>query len=101
MQTPMEHRLDLHIAQDFYFGAESGRKLQLSLDVVNFGNLLCRDWGAYHSVKNARLQPLRIVSLTDDGNGNKTPVYQFTGANIAKDDLLSRWHMQLGVRVVF
>lgn len=101
LQTPMEHRLDLHIAQDFYFGAKSGRKLQLSLDVVNFGNLLCRDWGAYHSVKNARLQPVRIVSLTDDGNGNKTPVYQFTGTSIAKDDILSRWHMQLGVRVVF
>ena len=101
LQTPMEHRLDLHIAQDFYFGDKTGRKLQLSLDVVNFGNLLCRDWGAYHSVKNAILQPVRIVSLTDDGNGNKTPVYQFTGTKIAKDDILSRWHMQLGVRVVF
>ena len=101
LQTPMEHRLDLHIAQDFYFGYNSGRKLQLSLDVVNFGNLLCRDWGAYYSVKNARLQPVRVVSLTDDGRGNKTPVYQFTGTAIAKDDILSRWHMQLGIRVVF
>ncbi len=101
LQTPMEHRLDLHVAQDFYFGAESRRKLQITLDVVNFGNLLCRDWGAYYSVKNARLQPVRITALTDDGNGNKTPVYQFTGAQIAKDDILSRWHMQLGIRVVF
>lgn len=101
LQTPMEHRLDLHLAQDFYFGAESGRKVQISLDVVNFGNLLCRDWGAYYSVKNARLQPVRVTALADDGNGNKTPVYQYTGADIAKDDILSRWHMQLGVRVVF
>ena len=101
LQTPMEHRLDLHVAQDFYFKGDSGRKLQVSLDVVNFGNLLCRDWGAYYSVKNARLQPVRITALTDDGHDNKTPVYQFTGAQIAQDDILSRWHMQLGIRVVF
>ena len=101
LQTPMEHRLDLHFAQDFYFGEKSARKVQLTLDIINFGNMLCRDWGAYYSVSSSKLSPVKITSLTDDGNGNKTPVYQFTGASYAKDDVLSRWHMQLGVRVVF
>ena len=101
LRTPLEHRLDLHFAQDFYFGARTSRKLQLTLDIVNFGNMFDRDWGASWSVANSRLTPVRITALTDDGHGNKTPVYQFTGADYAKDDILSRWHMQLGVRVVF
>ncbi len=101
LQTPMEHRLDLHFAQDFYFGQKCMRKVQVSLDIINFGNLLCRDWGAYYSVSSSKLSPVKITSLTDDGQGNKTPVYQFSGASYGKDDVLSRWHMQLGVRVVF
>ena len=44
---------------------------------------------------------LEVVSLTDNGNGNKTPNYRFVGGEISKNDLLSRWRMQLGVRVVF
>ncbi|MBP3482477.1 MAG: TonB-dependent receptor [Alistipes sp.] len=100
-QTPMEHRLDLHFAQDFYFGAKTERKLQITLDIMNMGNMFDRDWGAYYSVSNSKLTPVRITALTDDGDGNKTPVYQFTGADYTRNDILSRWHMQLGVRVVF
>ena len=97
MRTPTEHRLDLHIAQDFYFGARSGRKLQLTLDVINLGNLINRDWGAVYTVANSRLTPVKITALTDKNR----PVYQYTGAEYAKNDLLSRWRMQIGVRVVF
>ena len=96
MQTPMEHRLDLHLAHGFYFGAASGRKVELSLDVMNLGNLLCRHWGAYYNVSNVRLQPVTI-SAAEDGQA----VYRFTGAEISPSDLLSRWHMQIGARIVF
>lgn len=101
LRTPFEHRLDLHLAQDFFFGAHSGRKVQVALDIINFGNMLSRDWGAYYSVAGSRLQPVKVTALNDAGDGNKTPVYQFTGAEYAKNDILSRWHMQIGVRVVF
>ncbi|MCH5329613.1 MAG: TonB-dependent receptor [Alistipes sp.] len=97
MRTPLEHRLDMHLAQDFYFGAHTSRKLQITLDVVNMGNLIARDWGAVYTVSNSRLTPV-TVTLDDDG---KTPVYRFAAAEAAKNDILSRWHMQLGVRVVF
>lgn len=93
--TPTEHRLDLHIAQDFYFGARTSRKLQITLDVINLGNMICRDWGAVWSVSNSRLTP---VAVSREGEGYR---YTFTGAQAAKDNLLSRWHMQLGARVVF
>ena len=96
MQSPMEHRLDMHLSHGFYFSRQSNRKLELSLDIINIGNMICRHWGAYYNVSNVRLQP---VSITSVDNGQ--PVYRFTGAVASPSDLLSRWHMQIGARVVF
>lgn len=101
MQTPFEHHLDLHFAQDFYFGAKSSRKVQLTLDVMNLGNLLCRDWGASYYMYNWKLSPVEIYDFVVDDAGNKTPKYRYVGGSLSKDDLLSRWRMQIGVRVVF
>lgn len=101
MQAPFEHHIDLHLAQDFYFGRDSERKVQLTLDVVNLGNLLCRDWGAYYFLTDWKLSPVEVYELTDDGAGNKTPRYRWLGAEVSKNNLLSRWRMQVGVRVVF
>ena len=96
MQTPMEHHLDLHFAHGFYFGKATGRKLELSLDVMNFGNLLCRHWGSYYNMSGWGHQPVKVVRVEDG-----TPVYQFSSAAIVPNDLLSRWNMQVGLRVVF
>ena len=41
-----------------------------------------------------------VVAVTDEG-GNRTPKYRFVGGSVSRNDLLSRWRMQLGVRVVF
>ncbi len=101
MQTPFEHHLDLHFAQDFYFGAATGRKLQLTLDILNFGNLLCKNWGTSYYQPNWKASPVEIYALDDDGTGNKTPQYRYRGATISKDDLLSRWHIQIGARIAF
>ena len=101
MQTPFEHRLDLHFAQDFYFGATTGRKLQLTLDILNFGNMLCKNWGASYYMSGWKASPVEVYALDDDGTGNKTPQYRYRGATVSKDDLLSRWQMQIGVRVTF
>lgn len=96
VQAPAEHRIDLHLAHGFYFGAKTDRKVEVSLDVMNLGNLICRHWGAYYNVSGVRLQPV-TVSGVEDGE----PVYRFTGAKPSADDLLSRWSMQLGARIVF
>ena len=96
MQTPTEHRLDLHLSHGFYFSRQSSRKVELSLDIVNLGNMICRHWGAYYNISNVRLQPVTITS-TSEGQ----PVYRFTGAAVSPSDLLSRWHMQIGARIVF
>jgi hypothetical protein len=101
MQAPFEHHLDLHIAQDFYFGKQTERKLQLTLDVTNLGNLLCKDWGAYYYLNNWRLSPLEVYDTESTANGDKVAKYRYIGSKVSKNDILSRWHMQIGVRVTF
>jgi hypothetical protein len=101
MQTPFEHHLDLHIAQDIYFGANTSRKVQISLDVINLGSLLSKDWGASYYTSKYRLSPIEIYDYTTDANGNRTPKYRFVGGEVSRNDLLSRWRMQVGIRVVF
>jgi outer membrane receptor for ferrienterochelin and colicin len=101
LQTPFEHHLDLHIAQDFYLSAESSRKVQISLDVINLGSLISKDWGASYYTSKYRLSPVEVYGYTTDSEGNRTPKYRFVGGSVSRNDLLSRWRMQLGVRVVF
>ena len=96
LQAPTEHRVDLHLAHGLYFGGASKRKIVLSLDVMNFGNMLCSSWGTYYNTSSWRLQPVTVTAVD-----NGTPVYRFTGAKLTPNDLLSRWHMQIGAKVVF
>ena len=100
LQTPFEHHLDLHIAQDVYFSPNSSRKVQISLDIINFGSLLSKSWGASYYTSKYRLQPLEIYDFATDAEGNRTPKYRFVGGSVSRNDLLSRWRMQVGVRVV-
>ena len=97
---PFVHRLDLHVAQAFYFDKSSNRRAELTLDVINLTNLLCRSWGMNYRTTNWTLSPLTVTELEQVEN-NYRPVYKFNGAEYTTDDILSRWHMQIGVRVVF
>jgi len=96
MQAPMEHTLDLHFAHGFYFGAATQRRVELSMDIMNLGNLICRHWGSYYNLSGWRHQPVKVVRIEEN-----SPVYQYSNTAIVPNDLLSRWHMQIGLRVVF
>ncbi|MBQ5738737.1 MAG: carboxypeptidase regulatory-like domain-containing protein [Alistipes sp.] len=97
---PFVHRLDLHVAQAFYFSRSSTRRVELTLDVLNLGNLLSRSWGLVHSTSNWTLSPVTVAELREVEGGYR-PVYKFNGAKYTMNDIASRWHMQLGVKVVF
>lgn len=101
MITPFEHHLDLHFAQDFYFGATTERRMQLTLDIINLGALFSPMAGASYYVSSNRLSPVEIYDITTDSAGNRTPKYRYTGAEVSRHDLLSRWRMQIGARVYF
>lgn len=101
LSTPFEHHIDLHVAQDFYFGAKSERRLQLVLDIMNLGALFSPKAGASYYVSDYRLSPVEICDIKVDTEGNRTPTYRFTGASVSQHDLLSRWRMQIGARIYF
>ena len=97
---PFVHRLALHFAQSFYFSKQSSRRVELSLDVLNLSNLICRSWGLVHRPSNWTLSPVSVTELREVEGGYR-PVYKFHGASYTLDDIASRWHMQIGVKVVF
>ena len=53
-----------------------------------------------YRTSNWALSPVTITELVATDGGYR-PVYKFTGAEYTADDIASRWHMQLGLRVVF
>jgi hypothetical protein len=97
---PFVHRLDLHIAQSFYFSKSSSRRVEVSLDVLNLSNLISRSWGMVYRTSNWTLSPVTITELQKVDGGYR-PVYKFNGAEYTTNDIASRWHMQIGVKVVF
>lgn len=73
-------------------------KFQISLDILNFGNLLNSNWGV---VEAPNFDQIMGVSVDD----TSTPTYTFDpsrnttfGAVTAE---ISRWRMQIGVRYIF
>ena len=99
-KAPFEHHFDLHIAQDFFYDKKSGRKLQFIVDLINFSNMLNRNWGIYNT-GSYNLQILGVSQLTKDSNGNMTPTYKFDPQDLEPHDFNSRWRCQLGFRLVF
>jgi hypothetical protein len=98
--NPWYSDVDLRILQDFILdrgGARHG--FQLSLDVLNVGNLLNSSWGVRKVASASATSPLTLVTF----NGGK-PVFNFTGPSTTFIDdpgLLSRWRAQLGLRYLF
>jgi hypothetical protein len=92
-----------------------GHTLQISLDLINVGNLLNKSWGRQYFVPNTFNSTLG-TGLTQaaayaDGAGNlnasysstfNRPTYTYgTPATYSIDQLASRWQGQLGLRYSF
>ncbi|HEX6107607.1 MAG TPA: TonB-dependent receptor [Gemmatimonadales bacterium] len=105
--NPWYSNIDLRILQDFAFGNAVRHNFQVSLDILNLGNLISSDWGVRKVASAAATSPLRAVLdanglPTFDANGN--PILNFTGpAETYIDDpsVFSRWRAQLGLRYFF
>lgn len=98
--APFEHHFDVQVAQDFIYDRERGRKLQITLDLINASNLLNRNWGLYNS-GTYNLQVLEVKGMDVDASGNATPTYHFNPQSISMSDFYSRWRLQLGLRLTF
>ena len=100
--NPWYHNLDLRILQDFGLGSgTSHHAFQLSVDILNFTNLLNSDWGVRKVASAAATSPLTFTGAFD---GQGRPIFNFTGPSqtfVDDPGLLSRWRAQIGLRYLF
>ena len=98
--SPFEHHFDFQVAEDIFYDRKSGRKMQVTMDLLNLTNLLNREWGLTYASTITR-SPLEFT-LSDDAAGNKVPEFSFHKDNaIYLNDFTSRWRLQLGVKFTF
>jgi len=101
-RSPWTNSLDVRLAFDVPF--DTKRRLEFTVDVLNFLNLLNSDWGKFEYTSNQNINPIRLGG-TDAATGK--PIYNIatlaspTYQKFILDDLRSRWQAQLGVRFRF
>jgi hypothetical protein len=106
---PWTHKFDFKIVQD-YFIYVGGKKntIQLSLDILNVGNLLNKDWGKSRRYnQNNILVPINHNNVLP--NGTVVPTYRLNPFNnemltgTFSDDISynSTYSMQFGIRYIF
>jgi Carboxypeptidase regulatory-like domain len=99
--APWRAKVDVKIIQDYNFKVSSSsdkkNTIQLSVDILNFGNLLNSDWGLTQTPIS--VQPIGVNVIAG------VPTYTFTGQQTKTYNydasLLSRWQAQFGVRYIF
>lgn len=98
--SPWENEINLHLAQNFHLPKQYG-KLQLSFDVMNFANMLNKNWGAtYGNVYS--IAPLGVSKVSTKDKVSTAQFFDNTqNATIRPSDIFSRWHMQVGLRYTF
>jgi len=115
---PWYKKLDLNITQDIYFytknkGENDKHTLRLSLDIINVGNFVNKNWGLVKtptlSSNSSGYQLLTFEGMAADG---KTPLFSFPYADATNQaprtnsfnnstGIGSRWQMQFGIRYMF
>ncbi|WP_316821196.1 carboxypeptidase regulatory-like domain-containing protein [Pedobacter gandavensis] len=100
-RMPWEHQFDVRVMQDLG-GMIHGTKnrLQLSVDIINVGNLLNKDWGRKYFVSNSAntLINYNTTQASDRGFNFKAPS---TGSPYSVSGFDSRWQAQIGLRYIF
>lgn len=95
-----ENTIDLHFAENIFYLKNRGSKIQLTLDIMNFTNLLNKKWGASYGSNLWAIQVLKVASVSN-ANGVATPTFSYNNPAVTADNLQSRWHMQVGCKVTF
>lgn len=106
---PMLHRLDLSVSQDIYIKI-AGKKntFQFRADILNFTNMLNKDWGVTQRVTNvnplaynstaAGNVPVYQLATQTDVNGTKTLIKDSFQKNASTFDV---WQAQFTLRYIF
>jgi hypothetical protein len=111
---PYFNRMDLHFAQDFFVKVGKVKNtLEFTADIINFGNLLDKNWGLYQDSFNGFSSGSTTVLSykgIDPATGraqysfpllDKTNQIPVTKSFIYDTSQLSRYQVQLGLRYIF
>jgi len=102
-RTPFTHQLDLKITQDLGVSiGDTDNRLQLTLDIFNFTNMLNSEWGVIYN-NPFSYELLNFEGYDTDGT---TPTFSFTNDDLGNDrfgiaDRASRWRGRIGIRYIF
>lgn len=105
---PMLHRIDLSVTQDFYvkIGGKNNN-FQFRADILNFGNLINKDWGVSQRVTNPNIVnasrtvsgvPFFQMATQTDAAGVRTLVTETFQKNASVFDV---WQAQFTLRYIF
>jgi len=111
---PYYARFDFHAAQDFYINVgKTKNTLEFSIDIINAGNLINRNWGLYQNSFNGFnsgsttvLKYQGIDAATGQAKYSfpyfdKTNLIPVTRSFVYDSSPLSRYQAQFGVRYIF
>ena len=100
--NPWYTNIDLRVLHTVQLSTgDTKHKIQLSLDILNFTNLLNSSWGVRQIANPAATSPLKLIDF-EENTGE--PILDFTGpAETFIDDLslFSRYQIQVGLRYFF
>ena len=99
-RTPWNHNLDLRFTQKI--GLKGSQKLEITLDLINFLNLLNKEYGKQRFVPNTTNSGYQLLTYVNEVNGK--PSFQFNNPTTTPwqtDPIASRWQGQLGLRLSF
>ena len=100
-RMPWEHQFDVRIMQDLgtmFKGSKNA--LQISLDIINVGNLLNKDWGRTYFVGN-NASTLINYNYNATTGGNYTFRAPANNTAYQVSEFASRWQAQIGIRYLF
>jgi len=101
---PWLSRFDVRVLQDIFTNiGERRNTLQLSLDIVNFGNLLNKDWGIQQTTNGAQ----NLLSRSGAVSTNPNYIMNSVSGTLPStpyqnvSNFSTTWSMQLGLRYIF
>ena len=107
---PWRHTFDFKFVQDVFYHKQSGKKVQITFDIMNLGNLLNSDWGVLKTQITGSYQNIPLLKYEGVEPSSGKPMFSLPVSSAAKYFTTSyktylgygsTWSMLAGFRVTF
>jgi len=107
-RAPWVNNLDLRFVQDISVNVGGSKNtLQLTCDILNFGNLINSEWGVYKNMFDANNGRILTYEGADDSNVPTFSMWKNDDGNYPTESYSTYfnryqcWYLQLGLRYIF